>query len=147
MINNLEHKIHILIPFFNADNFLKECIDSILSQNYKNYICYLYDDGSTDNSKNIGHDYIKNYGNKFIYLHNQSNLGPAGSKYYGLKYIEKNSFANDIILIIDGDDYLINNALQIINQKYLDTKCWFTYGSCNGKWCEQGDYPPKNNFR
>lgn len=145
---SLDHKIHILVPFFNAKQFLSICLDSIVSQKYSNYSCYLWDDGSTDNSKNICNKYINLYPNIFRYYRNAVNLGPAASKYYGLKTIQEHSSPNDIVLIIDGDDHLIDlNAFQIINNRYLDTKCWFTYGGCVGKWCDQGDNPPNNNFR
>jgi len=141
-------KFHILIPFFNCEIYLKKCIESVLAQNYNNYTCYLFDDGSSDNSSKIYQKYKKQHPNIFLCHYNKDNKGPAYSKYKGMEIIKKNCSPNDIFLIIDGDDYLKNNeALNIINEKYLNTKCWMTYGSCSGKWCEQASEPPKNNFR
>ena len=46
--------------------------------------------------------------------------------------------ANDVVLVLDGDDILHHpKALTIVNQKYLDTNAWFTYGSYTGKWSDQ----------
>lgn len=145
---SLDNKIHILVPFFNAEQFLAICLDSIVFQSYSNYICYLWDDGSTDQSQSICNHYINLYSDIFKYYHSATNLGPAASKYHGLKAIQANSSPNDIVLIVDGDDYLIDvNTFQIINDTYLRTKCWFTYGGCVGKWCDQGDDLPNDHFR
>ena len=46
-------KVAIILPVFNTEKYLKECLDSIINQDYKNIIIYAIDDGSTDNSLNI----------------------------------------------------------------------------------------------
>lgn len=144
----LENHIHILVPFFNAEQYISQCIDSILSQNYSKFTIYLFDDGSTDNSYKICKQYFKHYKNKIVLTKNLINNGPAYSKYNGMSLIKKYSSPNDIFVIIDGDDYLTDKeALNIINNKYLETKCWMTYGSCVGQWCEQAEDPPANDFR
>ena len=65
-------------------------------------------------------------------------LGPAGGKYWLLGIARSLAGANDVVIILDGDDTLHNpQALKIVNQKYLDTTSWFTYGSFEGKWSNQ----------
>lgn len=51
--------ISIIIPIYNAEVFLNECIESVLSQSFKNYELILVNDGSTDNSLNICKYYSK----------------------------------------------------------------------------------------
>ena len=65
-------------------------------------------------------------------------LGPGGGKYWLLGIIRAVVEPNDVILILDGDDTLHHKrALKIVNQKYLDTNGWFTYGSYEGRWAEE----------
>ena len=51
--------ISIIVPVYNAEKYLKRCIDSILSQTEKNFECILIDDGSTDNSSIILNNYLE----------------------------------------------------------------------------------------
>ena len=53
-------KVSIIIPVYNAENYLKKCIDSVINQSYKNYEIILVNDGSKDNSLKICRDYEKN---------------------------------------------------------------------------------------
>ena len=53
--------VAIILPVFNTEKYLKECLDSIINQDYKNIIIYAIDDGSTDNSLNILNYYRVNY--------------------------------------------------------------------------------------
>ncbi|MBF4486020.1 glycosyltransferase family 2 protein [Flavobacterium sp. CSZ] len=65
-------KLAVLIPTYNSAQYLKESIDSILNQTYSNFDLYLYDDCSTDNSKEI----IESYADRRIfYRKNHQNLG------------------------------------------------------------------------
>ena len=53
----------IIIPVYNVEDYLEECLQSILEQTYKNYEVILIDDGSKDRSKEICDQYSKRYGN------------------------------------------------------------------------------------
>lgn len=67
-----------------------------------------------------------------------SRLGPGGGKYYLLKLVNELSKPNDIVMVLDGDDSLnMDDALRVVNGKYVDDNVWFTYGSYEGKWGEQ----------
>ena len=69
--------------------------------------------------------YVQN--SKITLLNFETNNGPAFSKWKFIEYIQKNMDnynKNDICLILDGDDYLLENALEIINQTYILNKCW-----------------------
>jgi len=71
-------------------------------------------------------------------------LGAAGSKYFLFQIVKNFAKPNEVIMVVDGDDKLMGHeSLRHVNQKYIDTSCWFTYGSYEGKWSEQiVDLPP-----
>lgn len=54
-----EYLVSVIVPVYNVNLYLKQCVDSILSQTYKKLEILLVDDGSTDNSGMICDDYAK----------------------------------------------------------------------------------------
>lgn len=79
-------KVAIILPVFNTEKYLKECLDSIINQDYKNIIIYAIDDGSTDNSLNI----LNYYSNKNPAIHvlHQKNSGVSAARNLALNSIE-----------------------------------------------------------
>lgn len=141
-------KFFILVPIYNFQYFIDICIRSILFQSYTNWYCILFDDGSTDKSKVVCNYYVKKYPNKFKYVKlDNKNNGGGYSKWHGIQEIKKLCNDNDIMIIIDGDDYLINkNALSIIHKRYLNTNCWGTFGSYEGKYSDMKHKVNMNNY-
>ena len=70
-------KVAIILPVFNTEKYLNECLESIINQDYKNIVVYAIDDGSTDNSLNI----LNNYSNKNPVIHvlHQKNSGVSAA--------------------------------------------------------------------
>jgi len=87
-------KVSVIIPAFNAAAFLKEAIDSILQQTYKDIEIIVVDDGSTDNTRSI----VESFGDRIIYIH-QQNSGHAIARNTGLKRATGRYFA-----FLDSDD-------------------------------------------
>lgn len=110
-------KISFVIPIYNVDEYLKECIESILNIDYKSKEIILINDGSTDNSRKICESYEKKYKN--ILLINQKNQGVSIARNVG---IEKAS--GSYILFIDPDDFYLydftNDITNIINNYQND---------------------------
>lgn len=108
-------KISVLMPVYNAENFLKEAIDSILNQTFKDFEFFIINDASTDNSKKI----IMSYNDKRIrHLENKKNLGVAGTLNRGLKLAEGKYIAR-----MDADDIAYSQRLQIeYNEIIKDAK-------------------------
>lgn len=100
--------ISIIIPVYNAENYLRECIDSVLEQRetYTDFEVILVDDGSTDSSLNICHEYEKKYDLTVI---SQENKGPAAARNNGLRRAR-----GKYVLFIDSDDYIAKNSLREI---------------------------------
>lgn len=89
--------ISIIVPVYNVVDFLEECLESILSQNYENFELILINDGSNDGSENI----CKRYALKDnrIHLINKSNGGEASARNLGIKMAK-----GEYIAFIDSDD-------------------------------------------
>lgn len=114
--------ISVIIPVFNAEKHLRECIESILNQTYYHLEIILVDDGSTDDSLNIINSY--NYDKRIIVIH-QENRGVQFARQEGL---EKAS--GDYITFVDSDDvlsqYAYEKCIEIIHEYNCDM-CVFRY--------------------
>ena len=71
-------KVSIIVPIYNAEEHLKNCIESIINQSYKNIEIILIDDGSIDNSGKICDDYCKK--DHRIRVIHQKNMGVSSSR-------------------------------------------------------------------
>lgn len=92
-------KFSVVVPIYNADAFLSKCLDSILSQTYKEIELILVNDGSTDNSKKICNDYASKYQN--IIVIDKTNEGVAKARNDGLAIA-----SGEYVYFIDPDDWL-----------------------------------------
>lgn len=52
-------KISVIVPCYNQEKYIKECLDSLVSQTFKDYEVIVIDDGSTDDSAEIVNEYVK----------------------------------------------------------------------------------------
>lgn len=109
--------LSIIIPVFNVECFLHDCIDSILRQNCDDIEIILVDDGSTDSSGSICDYYASNYKN--LYVYHKTNGGLSDSRNYGVSKA-KGAF----IGFVDSDDCIekdsINYILELLKQKNPD---------------------------
>ena len=96
--------ISVVIPIYNAEKYLSDCIDSILEQNINCYEIILVDDGSFDNSSGIC-DYYKDKSTKIKVIHKQ-NEGVSIARKIGVE-----NASGDYIVFVDADDKLLANCL------------------------------------
>ena len=101
------NKFSVIVPVYNAEKYLKKCIDSILEQTYQNYEIIVINDGSTDNSWKLLEKLYSN--NNKIKLINKKNEGVSSTRNLG---IEKS--CGEWITFVDSDDWIEKNTLEEI---------------------------------
>ena len=100
-------KYSILLPVYNAEKYLKSCIESVLAQKIKDYELIIIDDGSTDDSSSICTSFEQKYPQVRFYKKN--NEGVLLAREYA---ISKSS--GEYIIFIDADDFWSENFLEVI---------------------------------
>ncbi|MBP3847839.1 glycosyltransferase [bacterium] len=95
-------KISVIIPIYNVEKYLRQCLDSVVNQTIKDIEIICVNDGSTDNSQAILNEYAKK-DERFVVI-NQVNQGLSVARNNGL-----NSATGKYVAFIDSDDYLLNN--------------------------------------
>lgn len=97
--------ISVIVPVYNVEEYLEECLDSLLKQIFENYEVLLINDGSTDNSQLICEKYVQS--DKRFHLFNKENGGLSDARNYGIEKAKGN-----LITFIDSDDYVEKEYLQ-----------------------------------
>lgn len=108
--------VTLIIPVFNCEKFLTNCIESIQKQTYKNWIAIFVNDGSTDNSKQILENYALS--DSRVQIINKSNGGAASARNAGLDVVK-----TPYITMVDADDELTNDALELMISAATSTNC------------------------
>ncbi len=101
--------ISIIVPVYNVEKYLQECLDSVLAQTYKNLEIILIDDGSTDNCPQICDDYAAK--DKRIKVIHQKNQGVSAARNAGLKMAK-----GEYIGFVDSDDYIKPDMYEYLYQ-------------------------------
>lgn len=104
----MNSKVSIIIPVYNGEKFIADCINSILKQTYSNYEIVLVNDGSIDKTREI----IESFDNEKIHLFNIENNGVSNARNYGMEHA-----TGDFILFVDADDKIDNKTLEILINK------------------------------
>lgn len=104
-------KVSVVMPAYNAENFISEAIDSILNQTFTDFEFIIINDGSTDRTIDI----IKSYSdNRIVIVENEQNMGIVHSLNKGLEYAQGKYIAR-----MDADDFSVKNRLEK-QVKYMD---------------------------
>ena len=103
-------KLSIIIPVYNVENYLQQCLESVINNYRKELEIILINDGSTDNSFNICEDYGKRY--NFIKLINRKNGGLSVARNDGIK-----ASGGKYIWFVDSDDFIENDSVDLIYEE------------------------------
>lgn len=126
----IEQKIIVISPFFNAKDYIEKCIYSVAAQNYSNYEHWLIDDASTDLGGNVAMSCIESLPDElrhhFKLICNTHNQGAVANHIHAIRKCKP----DDIVLLLDGDDSLVNRPDIFDYYNQLHYSYDFTYGSC-----------------
>ncbi len=128
-------KISIIVPVYNVEKYLRNCLDSIINQTYTNLEIILVDDGSPDGSGKICDEYALKDGRIKIF-HNK-NMGLSGARNFGI-----DNATGEYITFVDSDDeinlYYIEKLFKILKENNADLSiCGFKYIQENKKTRKQ----------
>jgi len=109
--------VSIIIPVYNVEKYIEQCLISIINQSYKNLEIILIDDGSLDQSGNIC-DLYQNKDNRVKVFH-KKNGGSASAKNLGLRKV-----SGDYVMFVDSDDFIdrdtIRSVVNLLEQEKAD---------------------------
>lgn len=92
--------ITFIVPIYNVERYLKECLDSIQQQTYPYFECIMVNDGSTDSSASIAEEYL--FDNRFRLIH-QQNQGLSAARNTGIQHVSESS---SFVSFVDSDDFI-----------------------------------------
>ena len=105
--------ISIIIPIYNVENYLRQCLDSIMSQTHQNFECLLINDGSPDNSADICREYVEK-DSRFKYFEKE-NGGVSSARNLGIECSR-----GEYITFIDSDDWVDSDYLEVLYNALID---------------------------
>lgn len=105
--------VSIIMPAYNAENFISESIESVIGQTYANWELIIVDDGSTDNTRNVVHRYINR--DTRIHYFFQENARQAKARNTGIK-----NSKGDIIAFLDADDLWLPQKLELSLKEFYN---------------------------
>lgn len=102
-----EPKVSVIIPVYNVEAYLRECLDSVINQTLKEIEIICVNDGSTDNSLSILREYADADGRVIVFT--QENAGQSAARNYGLR-----AASGTYVYFLDSDDFLRSDALELL---------------------------------
>lgn len=109
----MTEKITVIVPVYNVENYLRQCLDSIMGQTYQNFECLLINDGSPDYSADICSEYVFK-DSRFRYFEKE-NGGVSSARNLGIEHSK-----GEYITFIDSDDWVDSDYLEILYNALID---------------------------
>lgn len=110
-------KISVIVPVYNVEEYLNDCVESVLQQTHQDFELVLVDDGSSDASGAICDQYSNSYSEQIKTIHLQ-NGGPLRARLFGIQ-----NAVGEVIVFLDSDDCLRKDALEKISKQFFDKNC------------------------
>lgn len=138
---NTKPQVEVIISLYNYQDYIIECVESVLRQSYKNVIISIIDDGSTDKSVEV----LKNtfsFSSR-LKLIMQDNKGQLGAFNTGFENLDDKS---EIVLFLDADDYMQKDYIAHIVDLFVSKECDYIFSAPkvlhNGSITSLKTYPP-----
>ena len=125
-------EISIIVPVYQVEKYIRQCIESILAQTFTDFELILVDDGSKDNSGKICDEYAEK--DKRIRVIHKENDGLSDARNKGLDNASGNYF-----MFVDGDDYISPNMAECLYKKISEAKA--DIAACNYRYIFEDGCP------
>ena len=102
--------VSVIVPVYNVEDYLDDCLTSLINQTFKDIEIICVNDGSTDNSLNMLNEYASK--DDRIKVFSKENSGPGPTRNYGL-----DQACGEYVLFLDSDDWLDLDAIKILYEK------------------------------
>lgn len=112
---NNEGKVSVVIPVYNVEKYVRECLDSVINQTYKNLEIICVDDYGSDNSVKIVEEYAQK-DERIKIIHHDKNMGAGTARNTGVKNSD-----GEFIFFLDSDDYLNLDIIELMIEKQKET--------------------------
>ena len=132
--------ISVIIPCFNQEKHIRECLDSIIEQNHEGYEIIAVDDGSSDGTPKILKEYAKRCGK--IKVLSGDNKGAGAARNFGLRHA-----VGEFVLFMDSDDFLEAGAFKILSAATAKTNADIYFFNFNTYDDKSGKYDEKIMFQ
>ena len=99
--------ISVIVPMYNAEKYLGECLDSLLAQSFKDFEIIMVDDCSTDGSRKIADSYVEKFGGRLKIYNTEKNSGAGAARNKGLMLSH-----GEYVFFMDADDTIAQNAFE-----------------------------------
>ena len=118
----MTEKITIIVPVYNVEHYLDKCLDSLISQTYKNLEIIVINDGSTDNSGAICQEYARK-DNRIIYI-KKENGGQSEARNMGL-----DRMTGSYVTFVDSDDWVEPDYVEVLYNKLIEYQADIAVGN------------------
>ncbi|MEG0176109.1 glycosyltransferase [Anaerorhabdus sp.] len=131
-------KLSIIVPMYNVENYIQQCLDSLINQTCSDYEIIVVDDGSSDKGPVIVDEMIKKYPNLIKQVH-KKNGGLSDARNYGLSFAQ-----GKYICFLDSDDYVDSTLYEKLVAKMEEgfdvvvTNIEYFYENGNPSWIMKG---------
>ena len=102
---NTEVLFSVIIPCYNVEDYLEDCVNSVIRQTYRNFEIILVDDGSTDSTPQLC-DKMSGMDDR-ISVYHKENGGLSDARNYGMQHAK-----GDYLVFVDSDDFISNTAFR-----------------------------------
>ncbi len=139
-------KISIIIPVYNVESYITQCLQSVMRQTYTGQMeCLVIDDCGTDKSIEIAERMISEYKGpiEFKVLHHEHNIGLSAARNTGIK-----AATGDYVYFLDSDDYVSDDCMEVLARPLQEKEYDMVVGNYTsfggethvGLWMDRGEY-------
>lgn len=130
----MDDKITVIVPVYNVENYLRKCLDSIITQTYKNIEIVVVNDGSTDASGEICKEFAE-MDHRITYIE-QENAGLSAARDTGL-----NNMSGNYVTFVDSDDWIELDYVETLYKKITEYQAdiavgnYYSFNESEGMFC------------